>query len=206
MQIAGGSSETAFDNEQMDTSIGDANQELGNGLSSALPLPTESLRVHQAPRAAASTSDVTAGGSGSPLFLADASVVNMARRSSVRSRNDPARQSAFETGILPLLGVSEDAHTSLPSYQALPGDQEIIRLFELFRRRVQPFHLITYDLDKVEEKICRLVNARSDPDSGSSSDDACWICLLHAILAAGAQFSDMDLEDRIAVTQRHSTL
>ncbi|OBR05624.1 Fungal specific transcription factor [Colletotrichum higginsianum IMI 349063] len=202
MQVSGGRSETAFDNQQMDTSVGDANQELGDGLSSALP--TESLRVHRAPRAAASTSDVTASGDGSPLFLADASVVNMARRRSIQSRNDPARQSAFETGILPLLGVSEDTHTSLPSYQALPGDQEIIRLFELFRRRVQPFHLITYDLDKVEEKICRLVNARSDPDSGSSSDDAGWLCLLHAILAAGAQFSDMGLEDRIAVTQRHT--
>lgn len=142
------------------------------------------------------------------LFLADTSVVGMARRRSIRSRDDPARQSAFETGILPLLGVTKDDNSSMFSYQSLPSDQEIVRLFEHFRRRVQPFHVIMYNLDTVEEKVCRLINATVDDkrrNCPESLEDSRWLSLLHAILAAGAQFSDMDLQQRTAVAQRHST-
>lgn len=142
------------------------------------------------------------------LFLADTSVVTMARRPSIRSRDDPARQSAFETGILPLLGVSRDDNASMLSYQSLPSDQEIVKLFEHFRRRVQPFHVIMYNLDAIEEKICRLLNTTIDEKSRNCSEsleDSRWLSLLHAILAAGAQFSDMDLQQRTTVAQRHST-
>ncbi|KAK1690586.1 fungal-specific transcription factor [Colletotrichum godetiae] len=129
----------------------------------------------------------------------------MVRRRSFRSREDPARQSAFETGILPLLGVSEEANTSVSSCQSLPSDQDIVRLFELFRRRVHPFHVITYNLDAIEQRICRLINARRGPNFGSESlEDPRWLSLLHAILAAGAQFSDMNLQDRLAMSQRHT--
>lgn len=142
------------------------------------------------------------------LFLTDTSVVGMARRRSIRSRDDPARQSAFETGILPLLGVTKDDNASTFSYQSLPSDQEIVRLFEHFRRRVQPFHVIMYNLDTVEEKVCRLINTTVDDkrrNCPESLEDSRWLSLLHAILAAGAQFSDMDLQQRTAVAQRHST-
>ncbi|KAK1641483.1 fungal-specific transcription factor [Colletotrichum phormii] len=129
----------------------------------------------------------------------------MVRRRSSRSREDPARQSAFETGILPLLGVSEEANTSVSSYQSLPNDQDIVRLFEIFRRRVHPFHVITCNLDAIEQRICRLINARGGPDFGSELlEDPRWLSLLHAILAAGAQFSDMNLQDRLAMSQRHT--
>lgn len=142
------------------------------------------------------------------LFLADTSVVTMARRPSIRSRDDPARQSAFETGILPLLGVSKDDNASVLSYQSLPGVQEIVRLFEHFRQRVQPFHVIVYNLAAIEEKICRLLNTTIDEKRSNYSkslEDSRWLSLLHAILAAGAQFSDMDLQQRTIVAQRHST-
>lgn len=153
-------------------------------------------------RNASTTRDASDG-----LFLADTSVVNMARRRSIRSGDDPARQSAFETGILPLLGISKDENESMLSYQSLPSDHETVRLFEHFRRRVQPFHVIVYNLDAIEEKICRLINATNDgfgrncPDS---LEDSRWLSLLHAILAAGAQFSDMGLQQRTIVAQRHS--
>lgn len=143
------------------------------------------------------------------LFLADTSVVNMARRRSIRSRDDPARQSAFETGILPLLGVSKDDNASMLSHQSLPSDQEIVRLFEHFRQRVQPFHVIVYNLDAIEENVCRLINTTIDPkcrNDPESLEDSRWLPLLHAILAAGAQFSDMDLQQRTIVAQRHSNL
>lgn len=141
------------------------------------------------------------------LFLADTSVVDMVRRRSVRSRDDPARQSAFETGILPLLGVSKDDGASTLSHQPLPSEQEIVRLFEHFRRRVQPFHVIMYNLDAIEEKTCRLINTTADEKCGNcpeSLHDSRWLSLLQAILAAGAQFSDMDLQQRTIASQRHS--
>ncbi|EXF75609.1 fungal specific transcription factor [Colletotrichum fioriniae PJ7] len=147
----------------------------------------------------------TAREGGDRLFLADSSVIGMIRRRSIRSRDDPARQSAFETGILPLLGVNEEADTSVSSYQSLPSDQEIVRLFELFRRRVHPFHVITSNLDTIEQRICQLFNARGGSNIGSESlEDPRWLSLIHAIMAAGAQFSDMNLRDRLAVSQRHT--
>ncbi|OHE99282.1 fungal specific transcription factor [Colletotrichum orchidophilum] len=169
------------------------------------PNPT-ALRVPNPDALASSGNASTTRQGGDALFLANTSVVDMVRRRSVRSRDDPARQSAFETGILPLLGVSEDIATSISSYQSLPSDQEIVRLFEIFRRRVHPFHVITCNLDVIEKRICRLVSARSDPDFGNGSEsleDPRWLSLLHAVLAAGAQFSDMNLQDRITVSQRH---
>lgn len=179
------------------------------GQAGELHLPSHSVHVTanadavSSSRNASTTRDTSDG-----LFLADTSVVNMVRRRSIRSRDDPARQSAFETGILPLLGVSKDDNASILSYQSLPSDQEIVRLFEHFRRRVQPFHVIMYNLNAIEEKICRLIYTTNDTEYRSCPEpleDYRWLSLLHAILAAGAQFSDMDLQQRTIVTQRHST-
>jgi hypothetical protein len=73
---------------------------------------------------------------------------------------------------------------------------------------VQPFHVIMHNLDAIEEKICRLINTTRDAqsrDCPEALEDSRWLALLHAILAAGAQFSDMDLQQRTIVAQRHST-
>lgn len=172
-------------------------------------LPTPSVRVTAyADAVSSSNNEPTTGDTSDGLFLTDTSVVNMVRRRSIRSRDDPARRSAFETGILPLLGVSNDNNASMMSHQSLPSDQEVVRLFEHFRRRVHPFHVIMYNLDHIEEKICRLINTTKDAksrDCPESHEDSRWLPLLHAILAAGAQFSDMDLQQRTIVAQRHST-
>lgn len=172
-------------------------------------LPSPSVHVTPSADAVSSLSNApTVRDTSDGLFLADTSVVTMARRRSVQSRDDPARQSAFETGILPLLGVSKDDNASMLSYQSLPGDQEIVSLFEHFCRRVQPFHGIVYNLEAIEEKICRLINTTTGTNCRNCPEpleDSRWLSLLHAILAAGAQFSDMDLEQRTIVAQRHST-
>ncbi|KAI7778171.1 fungal specific transcription factor [Diaporthe eres] len=171
-------------------------------------LPSPSVHVTASTDAVSSLSNApTVRDTSDGLFLADTSVVTMARRRSVQSRDDPARQSAFETGILPLLGVSKDDNASMLSYQSLPGEQEIVRLFEYFCQRVQPFHGIVYNLDAIEEKICRLINTKIGADCRDCPEpleDSRWLSLLHAILAAGAQFSDMDLQQRTTVAQRHT--
>lgn len=167
-----------------------------------------SMSAPLGPRAVSVTESPPAHDDGDGLFLADNSlVVNMARQRSLRSRDDPARQSAFETGVLPLLGVNGGPGTPVSSYQSLPSDQDIVRLFGLFRRRVHPFHVINFNLDKIEERVCRLLNARSEVESGfalESLEDPRWLSLLHALLAAAVQYSDMDLRDRMAVSQKHS--
>lgn len=193
------------ENRGEDTAILDRN----NGRAREDELPSPSVQVTANADAVSSLSNApTVRDTSDGLFLADTSVVTMARRRSVQSRDDPARQSAFETGILPLLGVSKDDNSSMLSYQSLPDEQEIVRLFEHFCRRVQPFHGIVYNLDAIEEKICRLINTKIGANCRNYPElleDSRWLSLLHAILAAGAQFSDMDLEQRTIVAQRHST-
>ncbi|KAF4813657.1 hypothetical protein CGCSCA5_v008332 [Colletotrichum siamense] len=127
----------------------------------------------------------------------------MARQRSPRSRDDPARQSAFETGILPLLGISDDTASSAMSFGSLPSDQEIVRLFEVFRQRAHPFHVITYDLDHIEARACALVTS-GRVTASECPEDPRWLCLLHAILATGAQFSELSFHKRLALSQQHT--
>ncbi|KAF3802032.1 hypothetical protein GCG54_00012275, partial [Colletotrichum gloeosporioides] len=156
------------------------------------------------PNPSGSSSHGTAvANNGDTTFLADNSVVNMARQRSPRSRDDPARQSAFETGILPLLGISDDTASSAMSFSSLPSDQEIVRLFEVFRQRAHPFHVITYNLDHIEARACALVTSGRVAVS-ECPEDPWWLCLLHAILATGAQFSELSFHKRLALSQQHT--
>ena len=174
--------------------------------SSSSPAP--SISAPRGPQAASANGSPPAHDGDDSLFLADNSLVmNMARQRSLRSRDDPARQSAFETGVLPLLGVNGSSGTPVSSFQSLPSDEEIVRLFGLFRRRVHPFHVITFNLDKIEERVCRLISARSETGARRASEsleDPRWLSLLHALLAAAVQFSDRELRDRVVLSQKHS--
>lgn len=148
------------------------------------------------------------------ILLDGSSIVTIARRNSPPLSGDPDRRSAFETGILPLLGLSEACMLSqMPeaqgssSYSTFPNDQDLINLFECYRCRVHPFSFITYDLDQIEKKLCLFINIRSKSDTAARSaehNDSRWLCLLHAIVASGAQFSDMPLERRISLSKNHS--
>lgn len=203
-RVASRTSELAREDRGSDVEVPDQNW--GQTGQANLRGPSVRVNTHEDAVSLLSTEPPTRDTSDG-LFLADTSVVNMVRRRSIRSRDDSVRQSAFETGILPLLGVSKDDHASILPYQSLPSDQEIVRLFEHFRRRVHPFHVILYNLDSLEEKICRLINTTNETQSGNrgvSLEDSHWLSLLHAVLAAGAQFSDMNLQQRTVIVQRHS--
>ncbi|KAK4155076.1 hypothetical protein C8A00DRAFT_42229 [Chaetomidium leptoderma] len=137
-----------------------------------------------------------------PVLLGGNSIIAMARRDSVQPQADDERRTAFETGIFPLLGIDRDAQTggqvqAAPPNSSLPDDQEMTELFNLYRHRVHPFHFILDDLDEVEKVVCSLTGLRQRPC------DTHFLCLLHAILAAGAQFSDLAPLGRLSTSQKH---
>lgn len=144
-------------------------------------------------------------------LLEGSSVLNIGRQTQEHPMQDEERQAAFETGVLPLLGLATEAssasHSDAPfNIQLTTSNQDMIGLFEAYRTRVHPFHLITYDLDRVEEKLCQLIHVRSTSAgarSGLASQDLQWLCLLHAILASGAQFCDLPTKQRILLSKTH---
>ncbi|RSL43557.1 hypothetical protein CEP54_015045 [Fusarium duplospermum] len=76
---------------------------------------------------------------------------------------------------------------------------EMIQLFNTYRHRVHPSQLVLDDLDEVEKVVCSLIGR----DSSQEQNDSDCLCLLHAILAAGAQFSDLAPSARVQKSQKH---
>ncbi len=140
-----------------------------------------------------------------PPLLGGNSTIAMARRGSAQHQADDERRTAFETGIFPLLGMDKDAQkgglvSAAPPNTSLPDDQEMAELFNLYRHQVHPFLSILDDLDEVEKGVCFLMGLRQRPC------DTHFLCLLHAILAAGAQFSDLVPLKRLSMSQKHCRL
>lgn len=147
---------------------------------------------------------------GSTLFQ-DNSMVTVARGRSPQGASN-ARRTAFETGILPLLGASDQDRPSNSS--VIPPtisnkrleEQQVFHLFEIYRSRVHPFHFIVYDLDQVERDLCRFFSTGQRTDANMNSE-ACnhiqWFCLVHGILASAAQFSDFQPDFRAELSQTH---
>ncbi|KAH6649036.1 hypothetical protein BKA67DRAFT_576609 [Truncatella angustata] len=151
-----------------------------------------------------------------PTLLGDISIVPTALGLSSSPAGDFERRNAYEKGILPLLGLEDDegVPTALPHfdnevlYNSLPSDQDMVSLFETHRLRCNPFHIITYDIEEVQSKLCNLINTRKKAGATMGAQlqgDLRWVCLLHAILAAGAQSSDLPLERRLSLSQSHTT-
>ncbi|RSL82663.1 hypothetical protein CEP52_016905 [Fusarium oligoseptatum] len=132
------------------------------------------------------TSNVTVD-AGTPSLLGGNSILAIARQDSMQPQSGSQRREAFETGIFPLLGPS------------LPDDQETIQLFNTYRHRVHPSQLVLDDLDEVEKVVCSLIGR----DSTREQNDSHFLCLLHTILAAGAQFSDLEPSSRVKKSQKH---
>ncbi|KAH7144165.1 c6 zinc finger domain-containing protein [Dactylonectria estremocensis] len=151
-----------------------------------------------------------------PSLLDDNSLFTLTRPHSAATTDNPDRTIAFQAGILPLLGANpgeqvSDTSTDLAAtiYHSFPDDQVLLELFELYRSRVHPFHAITYNLDGIEHKLCVFIKDRESGASGNPRrlvQDSHWLCLLHAILASGAQFSDLSLQRRSEVSQNHIRL
>lgn len=149
-------------------------------------------------------------------LLDDNSLVAITRPHSSATTDNPDRTIAFQAGILPLLGATPEERASDTSpysraalYNGFPDDQLILELFDVYRSRVHPFHAITYNLDEIEQKLCVFINDRESGASASSPrslQESHWLCLLHAILASGAQFSDFNLQRRAEVSQNHIKL
>jgi hypothetical protein len=149
-----------------------------------------------------------------PQTRDDTTLVSPSSASPFLSRDDNAQRHAYENGILPLLGLeSERNNATQPAgidseflLGSLPNSQEMVNLFEIHRLRCHPFHIITYDIDTIQAKLCRLINSRncSGTDASPEGQDLRWICLLHAIFAAGAQSSDLPHDLRTTLSQRHS--
>lgn len=139
-----------------------------------------------------------------PSLLGGNSIIAVARRESIQPQSDSQRREAFETGIFPLLGMDTSSQlrdlsqVSHPG-PSLPEDQEMIQLFNTYRHRVHPSQLVLDDIDEVERMICSLINQ----DSAQRQSDSHLLCLLHAILAAGAQFSDLAPSTRLKKSQKH---
>ena len=130
--------------------------------------------------------------------------------------NETARQAAFETGVGPLLGshfgsrsvLSQDGQARALR-DTLPSGGELVGLFACYRTRVHPFGIITLDIDDIEAKLCLLINPGNESGDRSLTgivEDTQWFCLLHAILASGAQMSDMPPDRRRSVSQKHRGL
>lgn len=156
----------------------------------------------------------------SPSILGDTSIL----QNNAPSPLEPDHQAAFEDGIFPLLGIRENSF--LPTPKSRPDDllvggmnnREAIILFETYRHSIHPFRAVVYDLKAVEQLMCSLLDpctgrdgldSRDSRDSHDSHDNARarhhiqLRALLHAILAYGAQFSDLPVDKRIHLTQKH---
>ncbi|RSL81398.1 hypothetical protein CEP51_005855 [Fusarium floridanum] len=149
------------------------------------------------------TSNVTVE-AGTPSLLGGNSILAIARQDSMQPQSGSQRREAFETGIFPLLGMDNTSkqrdhiQVSHPG-PSLPDDQETIQLFNTYRHRVHPSQLVLDDLDEVEKVVCSLIGR----DSTREQSDSHFLCLLHAILAAGAQFSDLEPSSRVKKSQTH---
>jgi hypothetical protein len=100
-------------------------------------------------------------------LLGGNSIISVARPNSARPQSDNERRAAFETGIFPLLSMSEasDSEQSPRPGQSdlkLADDQGLIALFSFYRDRVHPFQFVIDNLAEIEELVCSLVNRNTE--------------------------------------------
>ncbi|EXA29169.1 hypothetical protein FOVG_17225 [Fusarium oxysporum f. sp. pisi HDV247] len=144
-----------------------------------------------------------------PSLLGGNSIIALARGDSVQPPTENERRTAFETGIFPLLGIDMNAQEGRSPHShlaqdgnpnpSLPDNQEMIELFSFYRDRVHPFSFVLDDLDDIEKMVCSLINQ----DMEAWQCDSPSLCLLHAILAAGAQYSNLALAVQLPKYQKY---
>jgi hypothetical protein len=109
---------------------------------------------------------------------------------------------AFKLGFLPHYAMDdpsddeESPQHELPD-STLPVDQNMVAFFGFYRDQVHPFLFAIDDLDELEDLLSELVSGEKPVDE----IDNYSLCLLHAVLAAGAQFSDLAPASRMLKSQ-----
>lgn len=137
------------------------------------------------------------------------SVLDLGRRTGNHPIEDVERQTAFETGVLPLLGIdgddfrASDGTSATLKPEMAASNRDIIGLFEAYRTRVHPFHHITYDLGVLEERLCLYLRSITVGEKDLPEDRG-FLCLLYATLASGAQFCDLPTERRLSLCKTYS--
>ncbi|KAF5638039.1 hypothetical protein F52700_4743 [Fusarium sp. NRRL 52700] len=140
----------------------------------------------------------------SPSLLGDNSIISVARPDTTQPHTNSERRTAFETGILPLLGMdsASDDGRGTPagrSETVLAVDQDMVSLFGFYRDRVHPYQFVIDDLMETEKLICSLLNREVQTQQLDNHS----LCLLHAMMAAGAQFSDLPIATRLSKSSQH---
>ncbi|EXM22877.1 hypothetical protein FOTG_09623 [Fusarium oxysporum f. sp. vasinfectum 25433] len=145
----------------------------------------------------------------SPSLLGDNSIISVAKPDTTQPHSNNERRTAFETGILPLLGMDGASDVGRGtsagrSETTLALDQDMISLFGFYRDRVHSFQFVVDDLAEIEKLICSLLNHEIQVQHIDNHS----LCLLHAIMAAGAQFSDLPTATRLSKSNQnlHSSL
>ncbi|KAL5593549.1 hypothetical protein FOBRF1_012651 [Fusarium oxysporum] len=85
------------------------------------------------------------------------------------------------------------------SETTLALDQDMISLFGFYRDRVHSFQFVVDDLAEIEKLICSLLNHEIQVQHIDNHS----LCLLHAIMAAGAQFSDLPTATRLSKSNQN---
>ncbi|KAI1387611.1 c6 zinc finger domain-containing protein [Hypoxylon trugodes] len=181
------------------------------GITSEREQPAADLHAHTSPNPSHSIGVFKA------RLTHSTSIATLAQEPSTHLIDGPSDRAAFETGVLPLLGVNEATSTEqlmtvlenalLSSF--LSVEQDVYALFRSYKHRVHPFHSIPLDLDQMEKRLCAIIEFRHSPGTDVGLDVnkiPRWLCLLHAVLAYGAQFSDMPLERRFSLSHEHTKL
>ncbi|KNB14583.1 hypothetical protein FOXG_21160 [Fusarium oxysporum f. sp. lycopersici 4287] len=140
----------------------------------------------------------------SPSLLGDNSIISVAKPDTTQPHSNNERRTAFETGILPLLGMDGASDVGRGtsaghSETTLALDQDMISLFGFYRDRVHSFQFVIDDLAEIEKLICSLLNREIQVQHIDNHS----LCLLHAIMAAGAQFSDLPTATRLSKSNQN---
>lgn len=112
---------------------------------------------------------------------------------------------ACELGILPYYEMDdpsddEEGPQHELSVSTLPAEQDMISFFRFYRNQAHPLQDAIDDLNELEELISELVSGEKEVERLDNHT----LCLLHAIFAAGAQFSDLAPASRMLKSQRES--
>ncbi|ROW00161.1 hypothetical protein VSDG_03622 [Cytospora chrysosperma] len=164
----------------------------GRGQREPLSLRSPSADIRPTPRAddgaqstvASPSTNASASTHTSPpgiSLIGGSSLVAIAREHSPQPYDDDAsRRDVLENAVIPLLGMAgvdeagmEHRHHQTSQnddpYADLPGDQELLNLFSVYRLRVHPFQLIIDDLDAVESELCEIINQRAESSLAQKS-------------------------------------